>query len=65
MVQVVIEGGGEGLVLRKPKSLYENGRSPFLLKIKVSKESGEDGGGRREEKRRVELILILSSGFTR
>ena len=33
----IIADGGEGVVLRKPKSFYEQGRSPSLLKIKVYK----------------------------
>ena len=31
----MVEGGGEGVILRKPTSLYVPGRSTFLLKIKV------------------------------
>lgn len=31
----VLEDGGEGVVLRKPGSVYEHGRSSSLLKIKV------------------------------
>jgi len=34
---MVIGEGGEGLILRKPKSHYIQGRSPFLLKYKVFK----------------------------
>eukprot|EP00026_Physarum_polycephalum_P001339 Phypoly_transcript_01340.p1 GENE.Phypoly_transcript_01340~~Phypoly_transcript_01340.p1 ORF type:complete len:1070 (+),score=142.73 Phypoly_transcript_01340:227-3436(+) len=37
MAQSVILEGGEGVVLRKPKSIYENGRSAFLLKIKATR----------------------------
>jgi ATP-dependent DNA ligase len=33
----VLEGGGEGVILRKPGSLYENGRSSSLIKLKVTK----------------------------
>eukprot|EP00026_Physarum_polycephalum_P002518 Phypoly_transcript_02525.p1 GENE.Phypoly_transcript_02525~~Phypoly_transcript_02525.p1 ORF type:complete len:833 (+),score=92.99 Phypoly_transcript_02525:54-2552(+) len=33
----VLEEGGEGLVLRKPNSIYEPGRSPSLLKLKASR----------------------------
>lgn len=35
MSQFVIEGEGEGVILRKPKSVYESGRSDSLLKLKV------------------------------
>ena len=31
----IIEKGGEGVMLRKPESLYENGRSGAILKYKV------------------------------
>ena len=31
----IIIGGGEGVMLRKPRSLYENGRSHSVLKFKV------------------------------
>lgn len=31
----VIKDEGEGMILRKPKSVYENGRSTSLLKLKV------------------------------
>ena len=31
----VVEDGGEGVILRKPNSLYEFGRSSSLLKLKV------------------------------
>ena len=34
-VRGVIEDGGEGIVMRKVKSVYENGRSSLVLKIKV------------------------------
>ena len=37
ILQIVLEEGGEGLVLRKPKSIYEQGRSASLLKLKVPK----------------------------
>jgi hypothetical protein len=35
-LQQVVEGGGEGVILRKPLSLYLSGRSASLLKVKVS-----------------------------
>lgn len=35
LTNCVIDNGGEGLVLRKPGSLYEYGRSASLLKLKV------------------------------
>lgn len=31
----IISSRGEGIILRKPCSLYEHGKSQFLLKIKV------------------------------
>ena len=33
----IIKKGGEGVMLRKPGSLYESGRSNSLLKVKVQK----------------------------
>lgn len=35
MVETIINDNGEGVILRKEKSLYEPGRTPSLLKIKV------------------------------
>ena len=34
-VRGVLEGGGEGIMMRRVKSLYERGRTGNLLKIKV------------------------------
>lgn len=34
-LQHIIDNGGEGVILRKPKSLYEGGRSTSLIKLKV------------------------------
>lgn len=31
----MIDNGGEGVILRKPKSFYEHGRTQSLLKLKV------------------------------
>lgn len=31
----ILEHGGEGVILRKPKSTYEHGRSSSLIKYKV------------------------------
>lgn len=31
----IVRGGGEGVMLRKPVSAYENGRSTALVKDKV------------------------------
>lgn len=31
----IIGDGGEGVILRRPKSLYEHGRTPNLMKLKV------------------------------
>jgi len=36
--QEIIQSGGEGVVLRKPNSLYENGRSHSVLKYKVMRD---------------------------
>ena len=36
LVQEVIDDGGEGVIMRKVGSLYEHGRSPNLIKLKVS-----------------------------
>lgn len=36
----VLENGGEGIIARKPESLYENGRSSDLLKFKVLHRDG-------------------------
>eukprot|EP00026_Physarum_polycephalum_P001348 Phypoly_transcript_01349.p1 GENE.Phypoly_transcript_01349~~Phypoly_transcript_01349.p1 ORF type:complete len:1107 (+),score=164.22 Phypoly_transcript_01349:191-3322(+) len=37
LVHQVVSEGGEGLVARKPKSIYEHGRSQQLFKIKASR----------------------------
>ena len=34
-IKRVIQSGGEGVILRQPKSIYESGRSDKLLKLKV------------------------------
>lgn len=34
--EAIIGLGGEGVMLREPSSLYENGRSHSVLKFKVS-----------------------------
>ena len=34
-LQSIIADGGEGIMLRRTNSLYENGRAPSLLKLKV------------------------------
>jgi hypothetical protein len=36
MASKITENGGEGVIIRKLHSCYENGRSIHLLKIKVS-----------------------------
>jgi ATP-dependent DNA ligase len=36
IVQEVIEDEGEGVIMRKVGSMYEHGRSPNLIKLKVS-----------------------------
>lgn len=35
-LQNTIDSGGEGVILRQVLSLYEHGRSPVLLKLKVA-----------------------------
>jgi ATP-dependent DNA ligase len=35
LLEEVIKNAGEGIILRKPKSMYESGRSEDLLKLKV------------------------------
>lgn len=35
MMEGIVEGGGEGIMLRKIASFYEHGKSQSLLKIKV------------------------------
>lgn len=35
MAEQILEEGGEGVILRRPYSLYENGRSRALYKFKV------------------------------
>jgi DNA ligase-1 len=35
-LQRIVEDGGEGVVLRKPNSMYESGRSDTLYKCKVT-----------------------------
>jgi ATP-dependent DNA ligase len=34
-LQHIVEGGGEGVILRKPNSIYLPGRSTSLFKFKV------------------------------
>eukprot|EP00026_Physarum_polycephalum_P003756 Phypoly_transcript_03770.p1 GENE.Phypoly_transcript_03770~~Phypoly_transcript_03770.p1 ORF type:complete len:759 (+),score=109.95 Phypoly_transcript_03770:66-2279(+) len=36
-IREITQDGGEGVILRKPQSLYENGRSPYLLKLKATR----------------------------
>jgi len=53
IVQQVIEGGGEGVILQQKASLYERGRSLSLIKMKVceweEREEGErEGEGERK-----------------
>lgn len=35
ILKKIVENNGEGIVLRKPNSLYFHGRSPALVKLKV------------------------------
>lgn len=34
-VKTIIDDDGEGVIMRKPDSLYENGRSKSVIKLKV------------------------------
>ena len=43
----VIDQHGEGVILRKVNSLYEHGRSRALVKLKVRRRRGREGGSRR------------------
>ena len=36
LVQAIVEDGGEGIIMRKARSLYEQGRSTSLFKLKAS-----------------------------
>ena len=36
LVHEIINDGGEGVILRLPKSIFDQGRSSMLIKIKVS-----------------------------
>ena len=40
--QDMIDRGGEGIILRNPKSMYQPGRSPGYLKHKVYTTRGEN-----------------------
>jgi len=54
-VSEILRRGGEGIMLRKPESLYENGRSHYILKYKKSR----DGEARVLEIKGVYLICEL------
>lgn len=34
-IQMILEGGGEGMIMREPESLYQGGRSNSLFKFKA------------------------------
>eukprot|EP00026_Physarum_polycephalum_P002219 Phypoly_transcript_02224.p1 GENE.Phypoly_transcript_02224~~Phypoly_transcript_02224.p1 ORF type:complete len:937 (+),score=116.21 Phypoly_transcript_02224:57-2867(+) len=40
-LQYIVDGGGEGIILRKPNSLYLYGRSASLLKVKATQSDHE------------------------
>jgi ATP-dependent DNA ligase len=44
MLEMVWNDGGEGVVLRSPKSLYINGNSDDVVKLKVERERGGERG---------------------
>ena len=48
MVQAILNDKGEGVVLRKPRSQYDHGRSFSLLKIKV-------GNKKRKKKKKKKV----------
>jgi DNA ligase-1 len=61
--------GGEGLMLRQPKSKYETGRSSTLLKVKRFHDAeaivtGHQGGAGKHKGRLGALVVKLSSGVT-
>ena len=39
MLKSVVKGGGEGLMIRKPSSLYETGRTDTLVKLKIKQDA--------------------------
>ena len=43
LVHSVVTHGGEGLIMRKERSVYEHGRSLSLLKVKVKGRGRSDG----------------------
>lgn len=44
-LQRILSNEGEGILLRKPRSLYESGRSLNLLKLKVTKTNKKEEEG--------------------
>ena len=36
LLEFIAQNAGEGVILRKPSSVYEHGRSSSLVKVKVS-----------------------------
>lgn len=63
-LQFILDAGGEGLMVRKPHSFYEPGRSPSLLKIKVrmyvSIQTHDD---QRLQDSEVKLVEVLPTGL--
>lgn len=57
----VIEAAGEGIILRRPRSLYVRGRSPSLVKLKASRADKE---GLVMKVNRASLTLLLADGVT-
>ena len=55
VVQNVAEGGGEGVILQRLASNYEQGRSASLIKLKVRRGKRWEGE-ERERERRTERI---------
>ena len=51
-LSIIISNGGEGIMLRKNKSMYESGRSSTLLKVKVNKR-------KKKKRRRKESYLFI------
>eukprot|EP00026_Physarum_polycephalum_P001418 Phypoly_transcript_01419.p1 GENE.Phypoly_transcript_01419~~Phypoly_transcript_01419.p1 ORF type:complete len:980 (+),score=139.70 Phypoly_transcript_01419:131-3070(+) len=56
----VLRAGGEGLVIRRPKSLYHRGRSEDLLKLKVSRD--QEALVLTEADQSGDYNLVLSDG---
>eukprot|EP00026_Physarum_polycephalum_P001049 Phypoly_transcript_01050.p1 GENE.Phypoly_transcript_01050~~Phypoly_transcript_01050.p1 ORF type:complete len:906 (+),score=142.25 Phypoly_transcript_01050:476-3193(+) len=53
----IIRDGGEGVILRRPKSMYEHGRTPNLMKLKASRGDREGIVVSVDERKAVTLKL--------